>query len=185
MLHGFEVTFHHFFNVFCFMRETFFYPSPLGRLQITGGNNTIEALIFIDDVVNENVGLTDTSAVRSPALRECINQLDAYFTGTNLEFTVMVTQPGTSFQQKIWLELMNIPCGNTASYLELSKKIGNVKAIRAVGTANGKNNIAILVPCHRVIGSNGNLVGYAGGLWRKKWLLEHEAKFVNGVNTLF
>jgi methylated-DNA-[protein]-cysteine S-methyltransferase len=81
---------------------------------------------------------------------------------------------GTEFQQKVWQELAQIPCGKTISYLDLSKKLGDVKAIRAVASANGKNPIWIVVPCHRVIGSDGSLTGYAGGLWPKKWLLEHE-----------
>ena len=94
-------------------------------------------------------------------------------------------QVGTEFQQSVWNELARIPYGRTISYHELSKRIGNTKAIRAVGSANGNNNICIIVPCHRVIGSNGDLVGYGGDLWRKKWLLEHEGKTVNGVQTLF
>jgi len=94
-------------------------------------------------------------------------------------------QQGTPFQQRVWLELQNIPFGETISYLELSKRIGNTKAIRACGTANGQNQLAIVVPCHRVIGSNGKLVGYAGGLQRKKELLLHEAKYTIPTKTLF
>ena len=94
-------------------------------------------------------------------------------------------QAGTSFQQTVWAALRHIPHGKTLSYLQLSKNIGNKKAIRAVGAANGKNNIVIIVPCHRVIGSNGTLVGYGGDLWRKQWLLAHEAKYCNGVQMLF
>jgi methylated-DNA-[protein]-cysteine S-methyltransferase len=114
-----------------------------------------------------------------------MQQLDEYFAGQRIEFDLQVTQTGTSFQQTVWNELCNIPYGKTISYLELSKRIGNVKAIRAVGTANGTNHVSIIVPCHRVIGSNGSLVGYGGDLWRKKWLLEHEAKYAFGVQTLF
>lgn len=94
-------------------------------------------------------------------------------------------QIGTAFQQKVWEELTHIPYGETLSYLELSRRIGDVKAIRAVGTANGRNNLSIVVPCHRVIGQNGQLTGYGGGLWRKDWLLKHEAKWAKGVLTLF
>ena len=112
-------------------------------------------------------------------------QLEDYFSGKNLKFDLALGQQGTDFQQKVWAELCNISEGKSISYHELSRRLGNVKAIRAAGTANGKNNIAIIVPCHRVIGSNGTLVGYAGGLWRKKWLLEHEAKCCNGLQTLF
>ena len=92
---------------------------------------------------------------------------------------------GSAFQQKVWNELTAIPFGRTISYLELSRRLGDSKAIRAAAAANGRNNVAIIVPCHRVIGSNNKLVGYAGGLWRKKWLLEHEAKLAHGVQTLF
>ena len=96
-----------------------------------------------------------------------------------------VYQDGTDFQQIVWNELLGIPYGKTISYQTLSKKIGDVKAIRAVGATNGKNKIAVIVPCHRVIGSHGDLTGYAAGLWRKKWLLEHELKIAHGVQTLF
>jgi methylated-DNA-[protein]-cysteine S-methyltransferase len=96
-----------------------------------------------------------------------------------------VHQPGTFFQQKVWGELLQIPYGKTISYLELSRRIGDEKAIRAVGSTNGKNRIAIIVPCHRVIGSDKSLTGYAGGVWRKKWLLQHEFKITHGILTLF
>jgi len=108
-----------------------------------------------------------------------------YFAGRLFSFDLLLDQPGTDFQHKVWAELCHIKYGKTISYLELSKRLGNTKAIRAAGTANGRNNIAIIVPCHRVIGSDGTLVGYAGSLWRKKWLLGHEARFGNGVQTLF
>jgi methylated-DNA-[protein]-cysteine S-methyltransferase len=108
-----------------------------------------------------------------------------YFNGQLTKFDLPLQQEGTAFQQKVWSELQLINYGKTISYLELSKRIENVKAIRAVGTANGCNAISIIVPCHRVIGSNGDLTGYSGDLWRKKWLLDHEAKWANGVQTLF
>ena len=94
-------------------------------------------------------------------------------------------QDGTIFQQRVWSELLAIPYGKTISYLTLAKRLGDPKAIRAAASTNGKNNIAIIVPCHRVIGSNNDLVGYAGGLWRKRWLLEMETKITYGVQTLF
>ena len=96
-----------------------------------------------------------------------------------------LNQDGTEFQEKIWDLLYKIPYGKTISYNELAKQYGDLKAIRAVASANGKNNIAIIVPCHRVIGSDHSLVGYAGGLWRKKWLLDHEAKYHLGVQQMF
>lgn len=118
-------------------------------------------------------------------LKTCVEEIEAFFEGRLLQFSVPVAQKGSDFQQGVWAELLKIPFGETISYLELSKRIGDVKAIRAVGTTNGKNQIAIIVPCHRVIGSNGTLTGYAGGLWRKQWLLEHEMKIKHGVRMLF
>jgi methylated-DNA-[protein]-cysteine S-methyltransferase len=118
-------------------------------------------------------------------LKKCAEQLDEYFLGKRIEFNLPLQQHGTEFQLKVWNELLNIPFGETINYLTLAKRIGNLKSIRAVGTANGRNNISIVVPCHRVIGSDGSLTGYSGGLWRKQWLLEHENKYANGVNLLF
>ena len=101
-------------------------------------------------------------------------QLEEYFKGERTEFTVKLNPQGTVFQQRVWKELLQIPFNKTRTYLEQSKALGDVKAIRAVAAANGKNPIWILIPCHRVLGSDGSLTGYAGGIWRKKWLLAHE-----------
>ncbi len=128
---------------------------------------------------------TSFKAPVSIVLSKVITQLHNYFEGIDLYFQLPICQEGTLFQQRVWSELCKIKPGTTISYLQLSKNIGDAKAIRAVGTANGKNNIAIVVPCHRVIGSSGKLVGYGGDLWRKQWLLNHEAKFCNGVQSLF
>lgn len=114
-----------------------------------------------------------------------MQQFDEYFAGKRKQFDFSIQQEGTDFQQRVWSELQKIPFGETISYLELSQRIGNTKAIRACGTANGQNKLAIVVPCHRVIGSNGKLVGYAGGLWRKKSLLLYEAAFTVSTKTLF
>jgi methylated-DNA-[protein]-cysteine S-methyltransferase len=116
---------------------------------------------------------------------QAIEQLIQYFHGELRVFDLPVNQQGTVFQQTVWHELLNIGYGKTISYLELSRRLGDSKAIRAAAAANGKNNICIIVPCHRVIGSNNDLVGYGGGLWRKKWLLDLENKIANGVQTLF
>ena len=107
-------------------------------------------------------------------LKGAVLQLKDYFEGKRNHFDFPLNPEGTPFQQKVWSALLEIPFGKTVSYLELSKKLGDVKAIRAVASANGKNPLWIVVPCHRVIGTDGSLTGYAGGLWRKKWLLEHE-----------
>jgi methylated-DNA-[protein]-cysteine S-methyltransferase len=169
------------------MKEIVFYKSPLGQLKLCAENDVLTGLYFVSTQKNgtsENPGEILTQA-NPPVLTETIRQLDDYFAGRQLIFSIPLNQEGTPFQQKVWNELLNIKAGKPISYLQLSKRLGDVKAIRAVGTANGKNNIAIIVPCHRVIGSNGSLVGYGGDLWRKQWLLEHEAKFCNGVQSLF
>ena len=114
-----------------------------------------------------------TTAIPS-VLQDAVLQLQDYFQGNRNDFNFKLNPQGTDFQQKVWQELLSIPFGKTLSYLDLSKKLGDVKAIRAVASANGKNPLWIVFPCHRFIGTDGSLTGYAGGLWRKKWLLEHE-----------
>jgi AraC family transcriptional regulator, regulatory protein of adaptative response / methylated-DNA-[protein]-cysteine methyltransferase len=112
----------------------------------------------------------------SPVFAMLRTQLDEYFRGERRDFTVPLHVPGTQFQTRVWSELQRIPCGTTTSYTRLAASIGQPNAVRAVARANGDNRIAILIPCHRVIGSNGELVGYGGGLWRKKKLLELEGR---------
>jgi len=146
--------------------KTVFINSPLGITKIEGDENGIAVI----SVVAEG----ELTKRIPKALNEAVNQLQDYFEGNRTEFTFKLNPKGTEFQQKVWQELLNIPFGKTTSYLDLSKKLGDVKAIRAVASANGKNPLWIVVPCHRVIGSDGSLTGYAGGLWRKKWLLDHE-----------
>ncbi len=109
-------------------------------------------------------------------LAECITQLDEYFYGERRTFSLETEQDGTPFRKRVWQELAEIPFGKTCSYLDIARKMGDKKSMRAVGTANGDNQLAIIVPCHRVIGADGTLTGYSGGLWRKQWLLEHERK---------
>ena len=164
-----------------------YYQSPVGIFKINIHNGYINEIIFIgeekkhnDNDIEKNVSPKDVSV-----LKECRQQLNEYFSGKRKTFDFPIKQEGTLFQEKVWNELLNIPYGKTISYLQLAERIGNAKAIRAVGTANGRNNLPIVVPCHRVIGSDGSLTGYSGGLWRKKWLLEHENKFGNGVHLLF
>lgn len=141
--------------------------TPLGFTEIQGDENGVSKI----HVMNEK---TEISAKIPKELKEAVLQLQDYFEGKRTEFSFLINPSGTEFQKKVWQELLHIPFGKTCSYLELSKKLGDVKAIRAVASANGKNPLWIVVPCHRVIGSDGSLTGYAGGLWRKKWLLEHE-----------
>ena len=167
--------------------EIVYYQSPIGVLEIRSTGNAISDVLFLNSWKGTKVNEAELvfTKPQSTAIKNCIKQLDEYFSGKRVEFKMDISQVGTVFQQGVWKELMNIPYGKTISYLELSKRIGNIKAIRAVGTANGNNSICIIVPCHRVIGSNGDLIGYGGDLWRKKWLLELEAKYAYGVQTLF
>ena len=167
--------------------EIVYYKSPLGVLEIRSNGNAISDVLFINSWKGAKIIEADLSFVKpkTPIIKTCIKQLDEYFAGTRTTFNIHTAQVGTAFQQTVWAELCNIPYGRTISYLELSKRIGNVKAIRAVGTANGNNSVCIIVPCHRVIGINGELIGYGGDLWRKKWMLGHEGKIANGVQTLF
>ncbi|HEU4472608.1 MAG TPA: methylated-DNA--[protein]-cysteine S-methyltransferase [Flavisolibacter sp.] len=156
---------------------TTYLDSPLGQLQVQCNESSLVKVHFIDEpveAVNEE----------HPLLQACSDQLRKYFEGSLKRFDLPLGQQGTPFQLKVWELLYRIPFGKTLSYNELSKRYGDVKAIRAVASANGRNNLAIIVPCHRVIGSNASLTGYAGGLWRKKWLLDHEAKLHSGVMEL-
>ena len=163
-----------------------YYQSPVGTVRIKAHKGCINEILFMDEVTeqqrddNEIIDQADTDVSA-----KCRQQLDEYFSGERKTFDFPVKQEGTLFQEKVWSELLHIPYGKTISYRQLSQMIGNVKSIRSVGTANGRNSLPIVVPCHRVIGSDGSLTGYGGGLWRKKWLLEHENKFGNGVVSLF
>ncbi|MBW2961656.1 methylated-DNA--[protein]-cysteine S-methyltransferase [Mesonia aestuariivivens] len=142
--------------------------TPLGIAKIEGNEHGVSKVYIAND--------TDFITTEIPTeLKKATLQLQEYFKGIRKEFTFKTNLKGTEFQQKVWKALVEIPHGKTVSYLEISKKIGDVKAIRAVAAANGKNPLWIVVPCHRVIGSDGSLTGYAGGLWRKKWLLDHES----------
>ena len=147
--------------------ETAFIQSPLGITKIEGDENGIAVI----SVLSQGEETQKIPVV----LKDAVKQLQEYFEGKRTEFAFKLNPQGTEFQQKVWQELLNIPFGKTTSYMDLSKKLGDVKAIRAVASANGKNPLWIVIPCHRVIGSDGSLTGYAGGLWRKKWLLEHES----------
>lgn len=160
---------------------TTYYHSPVGLLKISGTEDYISEVSFHDTSQKAEGNKKHVPAM----LINCVEQLIQYFNGERRIFELPLNQSGTAFQQDVWSILTQIPFGKTISYLELARKTGDTKATRAVANANGKNNIAIIVPCHRVIGSNKDLVGYAGGLWRKKWLLELEAKVAHGVQTLF
>lgn len=157
-----------------------YYASPIGNIRITSTDTYITEVHFLN---KEEV--LPVPGIMPQVLQQCLEQLIEYFQGQRRKFEVPVHQHGTEFQERVWNELLNIPFGKTISYLTLSKRLGDPKAIRAAASTNGKNNIAIIVPCHRVIGSNNDLVGYAGGVWRKRWLLDMETKITYGVQTLF
>jgi len=158
-----------------------YYESPIGLLRIGGTDQYIAELTYVDNqdqITRGEPGISDV-------IHQCTEQLIEFFQGRRREFNIPVHQEGTEFQKRVWGELMEIPYGRTISYMDLAKRLGDPKVIRAAASTNGRNNISIIVPCHRVIGSDKTLVGYGGGLWRKKWLLQHEFHIAHGVQTLF
>jgi methylated-DNA-[protein]-cysteine S-methyltransferase len=146
---------------------TAYYNSTIGLIEVTGTEEGILSVHFVEDAATKN-------PENHPCVRECVEQLEEYFRGSRKEFTVNVILQGTDFQKQVWQQLMKIPFGEVVSYQDIAAAIGQPKAYQAVGNANGKNKISIIIPCHRVLGSDGKLTGYGGGLWRKEWLLQHE-----------
>lgn len=140
--------------------------TPLGLIQISGNELGIQSVIIIDEA--------EVSIEIPAVLKDAVEQLTEYFEGNRTDFQLKLNPVGTEFQQKVWHALLQIPYGKTISYQQLTMQLGDPKAIRAVASANGKNPLWIIIPCHRVIGSDGSLTGYAGGLHRKQWLLDHE-----------
>ncbi len=155
------------------MNRTFtsYYKSPVGYLRITGAEEGVTHLDFTDlkSAPHSNV---------HPCLRACLKQLDDYFAGKLTKFDLSLRPQGTEFQRAVWNELLRIKYGKTTTYLGVARALGKEKALRAVGAANGQNPIPIIIPCHRVIGSNGALIGFGGGIWRKEFLLRHEKVFL-------
>ncbi len=152
------------------------YPSPIGIVEITGTEQGIVSLYFSEGEQPVHAVQPDTPQV----LKDALQEVDEYFKGERMEFTVPCLSTGTEFQQKVWASLPSIAYGETASYRDIALAVGNEKSVRAVGNANSKNKISIIIPCHRIIGSNGKLTGYAGSLSRKEWLLKHEQSVRNG-----
>jgi len=146
-------------------------PSPIGNLKISASEDSIVSIEF----TTEEVTAVSPSSL---LLREAQKQLEEYFHKERQEFSLPLSPYGTTFQQKVWKQLQQIPYGETRSYRDIAIELGNLRQIRAAATANGKNPIPIVIPCHRVIGSNGSLTGYSGGLEKKKWLLELENPFL-------
>lgn len=166
--HGAETTIRHF-------------NGPTGTLIITAANGFVNSIHFLQP--GEEAGVEKGELTSE--ISACLMQMSEYFNGERAIFDFPFAQEGTAFQQRVWAELAQLPFGKTISYNQLAARLGDLKVIRAAASANGKNQLAIVIPCHRVIGSNGDLVGYAGGLSNKRWLLAHEAKHTHGVQTLF
>lgn len=148
------------------------YHSPIGVIEISGTEKAVYSILFSEKELPENAIDEHTPDV----IVACFKQLKEYFNGKRYDFSFPMEMEGTPFQTKVWNALTSIPYAATGSYKDIANNIGNEKAVRAVGSANGRNKLCIVIPCHRIIGANGTLTGYAGGLWRKEWLLSHERK---------
>lgn len=146
-----------------------FFKSPIGPLEVVGSEAGIRLVEFRDR-------MDPAPGPPAPCLKECLRQLDEYFRGTRRTFSVALDLRGTPFQKRAWDELLKVPFGRTTTYRDIAAALGNPRATRAVGGANHRNPVSIVVPCHRVVGADGSLTGYGGGLWRKEWLLAHEKK---------
>lgn len=152
------------------------YKTPIGFTRITEEDGFITSIYMLD-------GEFEVQEPESTLLKKAIQQLDEYFKGERKIFDLPLKQAGSDFQQQVWDQLSKIDYGKTISYLDQSKMMNNLLGIRAIASANGKNHLIIVVPCHRVIGSDGSLTGFGAGVWRKQWLLEHEAK-VLGIGQM-
>ena len=155
---------------------TAYCKTPVGIARIIAEDGFITSISIRDEDI-------EVQPVEDPLLQNAISQLGEYFAGSRTVFDLPIKQEGSGFQQTVWQQLLQIPFGKTITYGQQSKLMNNPLGIRAIASANGKNDLWVVVPCHRVIGSNGSLTGYAGGLWRKKWLLDHEAK-VSGTGQV-
>ena len=155
-----------------------YYLSPIGPLEVSGTSEGIVSVTFVKTRLPSDRNLPE-------CVKEGIRQLEEYFKGARKNFSLKLLLQGTPFQKLVWQRLKKIPYGKLASYGEVARAIGKPNAYRAVGNANNKNPIAIIIPCHRVIGSDGTLVGYGGGLWRKEWLLDHENPSLTSMGTKF
>lgn len=153
--------------------DTAWIHCPIGTLKLEGDEQGLSAVSFIDENILETTVIPEN-------LADACRQLQEYFRNERTSFALQLNPHGTDFQKKVWHQLQTVSFGKTASYLTMAKKLGDPKVIRAAASANGKNPISIIIPCHRVIGSDGSLTGYAGGLYRKKWLLEHESPVTQG-----
>jgi methylated-DNA-[protein]-cysteine S-methyltransferase len=148
------------------------FKSPIGSLEITSSNKGIRKIIFKNDPITKVYKVFEL-------IEDCKKQLHEYFIGQRKHFTIPLDIIGSEFQKLVWMSLMTIPYGEKYSYGKVADLVGDSKSVRAVGMANNKNNIPIIIPCHRVVGIDGSLTGYAGGLWRKDWLIKHEENYSN------
>jgi len=143
-----------------------YYTSPIGLIELGATEEALALLYFVEEPRHDS----ESTAI----LETTQQQLTEYFARTRQDFDLPLLFLGTEFQQRVWRQLLTVPYSKTESYQAIANALGNPKAVRAVGAANGQNPISIIAPCHRIIGSNGRLIGYGGGLWRKEWLLKHE-----------
>ena len=148
------------------------YRSKIGPIEVVGTPVGILTITFVDKAFKADRDLPD-------CMKTCLRQLDEYFKGRRKKFSIPLLLEGTDFQKSVWRQLQKISFGQTASYGDVARAIGSPRAFRAVGNANNKNRIPLIIPCHRVIGSDGKLVGFGSGIWRKEWLLDHEKKAAN------
>ncbi len=156
--------------------------SPLGKLQIGMTNEHIIHVKYDNEHNHDEKDTMETLPILAGKVKD---QLDKYFSGKRFQFDLPLLVNGSPFQKRVWTELQRIPFGKTISYAQLARQLGDPKCIRAAAGANGKNPFAIIIPCHRVIGTDGSLTGYASGIEKKRWLLEHENTFSNGLQLLF
>lgn len=152
-----------------------YFESPIGIIKIETNDTS---LLSVSIVAYKK----KSSKIIPNIIRESYKQIQEYFEGERMDFSLRINLDGTEFQKKVWNELLNIPCGDIDTYKGVAERVGNIKASRAVGNANNKNKLLIVIPCHRVIGSDGRLNGYRAGIKNKKWLLEHENKMKNNLS---
>jgi len=163
---------------------TYYLTSPLGHIEISSIDDAITSIMFKDAIKRPSPSLNQSESIPD-VIKNCITQFEEYFTGFRKTFNIKICIDGTEFQKNVWKELQTISYGQTISYEELAVRLGDKKKIRAVASANGLNKLNIVIPCHRVIGKNGKLVGYGGDIWRKKWLINHEFGFTDKKGFLF
>lgn len=159
--------------------EKAYFKSPIGLLELRGSSKGISKIIFLNESDFADIDFD----VIPECLQECVNQFKEYFAGKRKEFDLLLDYKGSAFQCNVWKKILDIPYGKVLTYSELSEIVRNIESIRAVASANSKNPIPIIIPCHRVVGVNHKLVGYSGGIWRKEWLLNFESGLTQ--TTLF